>query len=1372
MATKAGTIIKTSAADTSLQSPAKTASPLTKSSHPTSLTMEQSDDYTSGTIVSNLFFSEEAVSAVKSTESVVLEVSSRATRSKYLMPALFNAGLGSYMAISWPNGDWFVFKNIQELCFRTLIGEVCDPVAHEKKLKARGLVAKPCERVHIQHMNMEAKYGKSDPPMTHQSFADALLAEYFQQLELAFPKDTLMTTGTEPQPLRPDTPAPFLGDIEDVVADSTSAALRSVDDEMMQDDDDDDSAADSTDEYRGIPENAVHQRPQDTPFKQTLKDNPFSLLASDTDDDADEETESVDEQAAAPQTVTSLPERDAGDDTVLDNQLAIVGEHRSESTLALQHKARHEIATATNFCMDVLDATKVPENITAKLALAFARTETSAPMPKQSKQSEARDARQVASNVEALTSFESMRDYLVALNDEVINLLMSDRYFLLERQWKNIVSGNTGSAMTNKAKTHLCSHWLLYESCPFDDCAFAHGADELRPDFSNFMNMVVNILLSKQMIDMQQVVEALVTHFVRDDIIELVNAVFDCLNKYAQKNPKGNPSKPYGIYIDDNLLSRMVFERANPRTDPARGLEKTYLTHLLTLHGNLRKFLTDADLAKARASYTEYDFTGKVILLDMQAKSAVPGEQGEILRDSRCGLPIADIIKALVWGYNQCPKNRQFPHHEMAMQSMMSPDVLKQIRVLPERYKKLVQDEFSLDEYCMAGHYGCDHGSHSICGRLSGSEPDMTLLNLDAFFGIHKTKFNANEIQGKMVEYYQKHIDALRRKRRDLFGVQRPSPFELEQVDVQLEETTRHLSQAVLDPSFALAMYLDIEYAKLSAERNAIMDTHRTALANLLRILNESRLDMQEYQAFMANCKETHGAAERIGTLLYDLKKCKDSFAEFKKLCALDHKALIERIKLLDTEILSATGRRMEIEGVVEVRRLVSKRTGLLQELKKFYQNICDAQNLSPAETIKTHEKYIRASGMPRSHHVNSSSVDTINARRAEMNGRKRDVKDFLTTLRVVEPLSSRLIEHVTSKHEKEIARLEAEIELQQRALNRVESVEDSDLFITLSNAYKELHRCKSKFKAITTEWLKVAPRGGSCIVAKYGYKELAWWSSDVRGAAASARDNGIECVARAEPHTAAVNSEALPGPGVAFEKVYVAKRMLAESLALGGSAPLALGGSAPLALGAAQSAAAQSSGLVLASVLNGVSVAENSQALVINGRTHMVTHNPRLSGESATQLDKLLTRSDVMTERTGLRKANDLQARQAVARQQAGLVKTDASYPHVSGSSSHSSGVAALPTTGKAYVPYVVPASAAPSAAALMRDEADRKQRELERRAWSLGGKHHVKASRAEADEAAEHVCQFTHGRCALCGEVDSFDNEDAWRDQVVDWS
>jgi hypothetical protein len=151
----------------------------------------------------------------------------------------------------------------------------------------------------------------------------------------------------------------------------------------------------------------------------------------------------------------------------------------------------------------------------------------------------------------------------------------------------------------------------------------------------------------------------------------------------------------------------------------------------------------------------------------------------------------------------------------------------------------------------MAGHYGCDRGSHSTCGLLSGSELDITLLNIDSFFGIRqKTKLNVLEAQQKMVEYYQERDKSVRRQMRDLTLDSSPSAerTRLEAYLVsQLEEAMTNLDNVRQNPLVALSMYIDIEFAKRSAERNDIMARHQNALESILRILNESRLDEAEY---------------------------------------------------------------------------------------------------------------------------------------------------------------------------------------------------------------------------------------------------------------------------------------------------------------------------------------------------------------------------------------------------------------------------------------------------------------------------------------------------------------------------------------------
>jgi hypothetical protein len=539
------------------------------------------------------------------------------------------------------------------------------------------------------------------------------------------------------------------------------------------------------------------------------------------------------------------------------------------NVLALRDTMSPELATIQrprNSVMDAFAATfgvNCPERATPIQTVNFMRDATPAPMPapRNSDTSGMRSENETAERIKTLGDFETLYSYLQASRETSVRALLSNK--LLVGQLKSYMCA-TGpkNVMQDKAKTNYCSHWMLYKTCPFENCTFAHGAEELRPDLSQFINIIVLMLLKDKVIDMQMVIESLVSHFIRDDIIELVDATFDCLNRYTQKSGK---KAPFGIYVDENCLSRMLFERTYPRTNPKKGLNKEYLPHLLTMHRTLFTFLTSPELKAARAEYKDYNFVNKWNLLDMKDSN------GFILRDTRSGLPVSDIVTSLVWGYNQCSKNRRFPYYEMALTSMSSQYVRTELGRLPAEYRPVVEELFSLEDYCMAGHMGCKHGSHTIYGRTeSESFVQETLLNLNGFFGITEPTYDA------------------------------------------------------------------AEFKRLSDERDRLMDEHYQAVEELFRILNDYKLDMDEYAQFMDSSKATKGDASKIAKLVKTIETTKKQLAEFVSLRKKNQKTLEEEIRAFDDKLEELSGMPSDVEVRAEMRRVHSMRAVVLRTLKEF----------------------------------------------------------------------------------------------------------------------------------------------------------------------------------------------------------------------------------------------------------------------------------------------------------------------------------------------------------------------------------------------------------------------------------------------------
>ncbi len=721
-------------ADVRLQPPAKTESPSTESSLFSSFNMNSTDDHTSDSSESNPFFSGKAASAVNSTQSCVARVYSQAqgASAAYEFPAIYNADLGKkglYMTLSHPVGEWVVFSQPRDLCYRFFTGQTCDPEERARRLRRRGhggSAVEPCRLIHTRAFN---KHLTSDPPMTHEAFAEAMLGEYKEQLVAMFPEDTLMTSGD-------------------------AAAAPSVD-----------AAASSVRDYTPVPE--LELGADGFPVEELMETVVAPVVATSVTAPAadgfpeEELIETVEEEWVPPSFPRSHSRALA---TPGGQQLALVApstQGSQQMTLVVPGSQQLASREAIVGYAHAVGADNMPENPTANNALAFARNMSVVPVPRESKMSDARSIRQAAEREEVRDKYAGLLNSLTAsTNPAIIKLAMDPRLMDQFIRYKD-ASTSIRSVMADKAKTMKCAHtFLLGDKCPFgSSCTFAHSEAELRPDLSNITNIVVNGLLADgQQIDLQKVIEALVAHFVRDDMIELVDAVFACLERYSQQKKVANPQKPlFGIYVDENCLARMIFERHQPRTDPKRGLNKEYLPHLLTLHQTLVTFLTHPDLAEARRDYSRiYDFSVSMDLLDIK------DSDGLILRDDT-GVPVSDIVSALVWGYNQCSKNRQFPYHEMAYVAITMPDVREVYSKLDPRCKEIVEDAFSLTDYCMGGAFGCSHGGHSNYTRQNDNGVVFeTLLNLDEFFGINNSAYDETEFvrlgkerDGIMQAYYE-----------------------------------------------------------------------------------------------------------------------------------------------------------------------------------------------------------------------------------------------------------------------------------------------------------------------------------------------------------------------------------------------------------------------------------------------------------------------------------------------------------------------------------------------------------------------------------------------------------------------------------------
>jgi hypothetical protein len=863
--------------------PATTTSPLTEPSHPSSFTMNSSDDHTSGTIVSNLFTTVAGCEAFASSLNMVPSAGGETIVSSLKENPSAAGGASDPLSNEIPSAAFAVLRS------------------HTPAAESHGNVSELAEQLYAEqlyaevttkspHIIFHGMVGKMKP----NTVVKRVLALYSNG-DLAFYKDTSFKTRKGDYIEYPTYTVSKVGHSRIVIA--SGKDVFELDTIIVTADTWVSAITDCVSAVQPVTAAAAAAVSAVQPVAAVAVADPLSywlqLLAECPDDvaaetavpDAPPSAAAVAAAAAAvaaadaakqtPAAVTreslQLP-LPADNDVVLPTltraqlarqqgeplALGVPTLTRAQSALVARSSVQLSPHEAIVQYALMAGATDIPENPTADNALAFARNMSVVAVPRQSIMPVVASKVEAAQRDDARDKYAALLNYLSTSTDRGIAALVLDPRIMA--QLKSYANERTTlrSVMADKAKTMKCAHtFLLGEAkCPFaSSCTFAHSEKELRPDLANLMNIVVNSLLATNKIDIQTVIEGLVAHFVRDDIIDLVDNVFACLDRYAQVKQVTNPQKPLsGIYVDENCLARMRYEHDHPRTDPNRGLKKEYLPHLLTLHKTLVTFLTHPDLAQARSDYSHiYDFTSSLTVLgDMKDSN------GLILRDIS-GFAVTDIVEAVLWGYDQCPKNRQFPHHEMAYVAITMPSVRNVYTKLHPKCKKIVEDAFSLTDYCMGGTFGCSHGGHTnYTRRNENGVVTETLLNMDTFFGITSTSFNEDE------------------------------------------------------------------FKRLGNERDRITNDYYELLKDLFVLLRNVRTDM--FESFEIACKKTRGLTFNIGKKEKALSTASKSLADFESLCGIDLANVREDIASLDVRIdepsITST----------EKRRLHSKRAELMRK--------------------------------------------------------------------------------------------------------------------------------------------------------------------------------------------------------------------------------------------------------------------------------------------------------------------------------------------------------------------------------------------------------------------------------------------------------
>ncbi len=845
---------------------------LTDSSFLTIPTMISNEDNTSGTIVSNPFFTEQALKLADSTEVITLALAVRATpNKKYNFPAFFNKELGYMTMCIDEDGDiaYFPFKQPADLCYFQFVGGKCTPRAGTK-----------CQRLHhVKHALPGADSAKA---------REMWLCDYMEHL-----KAILKTSYSEPTQI--ELPVTNVEEVTETVRPHTPAAVPvpfiGDDDEFMLELD---PTADS-EVYDQFPEPYV--KPTDLPFTATLNDNRFSPLMETVDNSSVAEVEVVEvvEQCcpiseAPAQSPVSLEE---ANDAYLEEQYALAVQHKAESISTFANRnvlTPEEVDSIKSGVDDMmalvggncnLDINSSNAIEVATRALRFLREETALPMPAARKtpiNSEEATTRRDVRRIETLETFAALIRFLESSKLPVLRGFFEvNKHMMMQLNsyWK----GQSRNARQDKAMTEYCAYTKLFGKCLFGKpCTFAHNEKELRPSIDQFINIVVLRLLAAKSIDMQMVIEQFVQHFMQDDMIQLVDAVFDCVNRYTQETGKKPPRE---IYIDENCLNAMLFEKNHPATNPKKGLGKHYLPHLLTLYKTIYTFLTSEAMKGCRDTYPHYNFSGKLDLLEIY------DAQGDCLRDPLSGLPVSNIVRSLVWCYNQCPRNRRFPYNEMAFKSVSSRHVRAAIGCMSKQYKDVINELFDWSNYCMAGHLGCEHGSHAVYDRKDESFNLETLLNMDQFFGIEAPKFDQIEF-GRLT------------RQRDSIMLS---------YEITFEDLVRHINANGPDMK-AYTQFI-----------NSCKDTKKTKA-----IIGKLSKEIEDLNRDIANHKDL-------------IKKSKDVEA---------YRLRTEEIHALTTQIGRAESLAESSSGVkraaarTEVRRLTSTRSGLMK-LNTEIDNIGDA---------------------------------------------------------------------------------------------------------------------------------------------------------------------------------------------------------------------------------------------------------------------------------------------------------------------------------------------------------------------------------------------------------------------------------------------